>query len=329
VDKENEKAGFFATGFILSLMENINTLVTHDGDIHPDEVMASVVLKKIYPSARLIRTRDRSVVGKPATGKIIFDVGMVYDPDQNLYDHHQPGSPQRKEGGRYSSFGLIWKHFGHAFLKANGIPEAWRGDIWGRIDASIVRAVDIGDNLEIPASTPGSVEEIMQSTGLHAVVTAVGQGAGSEEEGFKRAAFFCETFLTSRILQMTKFKRMEAAVERDILAQWGSALVILEEAAPFDRILHSLNADHVLFVIHPRGQEWMIRGVPTVPGQFEMRKLMPAAWAGREFEELDAATGLPGGVFCHLKRGIAVHKTKEGAIGMVKKALEENKETLA
>ena len=34
----------------------------------------------------------------------------------------------------------------------------------------------------------------------------------------------------------------------------------------------------------------MIRGVPTVPGQFEMRKLMPAAWAGREFEELDAAT---------------------------------------
>jgi len=301
----------------------IQTLVTHDGEFHLDELCASVVLRGLYPDARLLRTRDRAETGAPAPDKIMFDVGMRYDPEALCFDHHQPGAPARPEGGVYSSFGLIWKHFGYAYLEKLGVPSEWRDAIWTSIDGGMVRAIDMADNGELPVRAPGSAEDILKETAFHEVIRALHPtGEGGWDDAFDRAASICKDFLNGKILHMCRDLRRKVRVEQAIEAQWGSPILILPEPSSFDAVLHEAGADHILFVVLPRGAEWMIRGVPVSPGSFDVRLKFPESWAGLEYADLDAVSGCPGGIFCHRGRWIAIHETRDGALAMIAKALE-------
>jgi len=72
-----------------------------------------------------------------------------------------------------------------------------------------------------------------------------------------------------------------------------------------------------LFSIYPSPQgEWMIQQIPLEKGSFAGRKKLPEAWAGRRGADLDAVTGVEGGVFVHAARFIGGHKTLEGAKAM-------------
>ncbi|XP_077301395.1 MYG1 exonuclease-like [Arctopsyche grandis] len=62
-------------------------LITHSGHFHLDEVLATVILLKIYPYASLERTRDEP---RFRFGDIVYDVGGVFDPTRRRFDHHQP-----------------------------------------------------------------------------------------------------------------------------------------------------------------------------------------------------------------------------------------------
>jgi uncharacterized UPF0160 family protein len=57
-------------------------------------------------------------------------------------------------------------------------------------------------------------------------------------------------------------------------------------------------------------------------GTFDLRKSFPESWAGKVDGELAKASGVPDAVFCHNKRFIAVAKSRDGALALVKKALE-------
>src|SRR5262245_38094078 len=103
-------------------------LVTHSGGFHADELLSSVVLTRLFPAARITRSRSPDWI-TPSGDRIIYDVGGIYDPEARIFDHHQRGAPLRDDGKPYSSFGLIWKHYGRDYLAASGVPEAHVGDI--------------------------------------------------------------------------------------------------------------------------------------------------------------------------------------------------------
>ena len=89
-------------------------LVTHDGVFHADDVSAYAILNVLYPNNELIRTRKYNEFNK-SIKSIIFDVGLIYDPEKNKFDHHQRGFNLQFEGSSVtpmSSVGLIYKHFG-------------------------------------------------------------------------------------------------------------------------------------------------------------------------------------------------------------------------
>jgi uncharacterized UPF0160 family protein len=58
------------------------------------------------------------------------------------------------------------------------------------------------------------------------------------------------------------------------------------------------------------------------PGSFALRKGLPAAWRGLRGAELDATSGVPGGVFVHAAGFIGGHDTEEGALKMAIAGLE-------
>jgi len=61
------------------------TVVTHDGNFHADDVFSIAVLKTIFPTLTLIRTRDKHVISQ---ADIVIDVGNEYDPETGRFDHH-------------------------------------------------------------------------------------------------------------------------------------------------------------------------------------------------------------------------------------------------
>ena len=72
------------------------TIVTHNGNFHADDVFSIAAFKSIFPSFKLIRTRDAELIAK---ADIVIDVGGEYDPDTDRFDHHQRGGAGERENG--------------------------------------------------------------------------------------------------------------------------------------------------------------------------------------------------------------------------------------
>jgi len=87
------------------------TIGTHNGTFHCDEALAVFLLRQTstYKDADLIRTRDPV---KLDSCDIVVDVGAVYDPSSQRFDHHQRGFAENFGQGfvtKLSSAGLIYK----------------------------------------------------------------------------------------------------------------------------------------------------------------------------------------------------------------------------
>jgi hypothetical protein len=72
-------------------------VVVHDGQHHLDELMAIVLLTWTFPEVSVRRSRQ------PRDDEIWVDVGGVYDPKSNKFDHHQ-----NDYTGPLSSVGMVW-----------------------------------------------------------------------------------------------------------------------------------------------------------------------------------------------------------------------------
>ena len=65
-----------------------NSLATHDGTFHADEVSACALLLLfgLIDREKIYRTRDPKVIEQC---EYVCDVGKIYDPEKKRFDHHQ------------------------------------------------------------------------------------------------------------------------------------------------------------------------------------------------------------------------------------------------
>ena len=112
------------------------TIVTHNGNFHADDVFSIAAFKSIFPSFKLIRTRDLELIAK---ADIVIDVGGEYDSDTDRFDHHQRGGAGERDNGiPYSSFGLIWQKYGLEICHGNQ-------DVANAVDKGLVSTIDAID----------------------------------------------------------------------------------------------------------------------------------------------------------------------------------------
>ena len=93
------------------------SILTHNQSFHCDEVCAYAILNYLHPGHTLYRTRSEKALEKAT---FVIDVGGIYDPEKNRFDHHQDDFKESFfENGfiPMSSAGLVWKHYGKKFLK--------------------------------------------------------------------------------------------------------------------------------------------------------------------------------------------------------------------
>lgn len=298
-------------------------LVTHSGGFHADELMSSVILTRLFPAAKLVRSRAAEWI-TPGPDRIIYDVGGKYDASAQIFDHHQRGAPLRGDGQPLSSFGLIWSHFGRAYLADSGVPEAHLDAIWASFDASFVLPVDLVDNGVVSLSVAGPLAG-MTLPGLLETLKPDFDEADPEAEtrAFHLALSIARSFVEARISRSAAKLRAEGVVHQAIVAAGDLRVLELPMGMPFRPAIVKAGADHLLFVVHPRDKDWCVTGIRRADDGFDLRADLPAAWAGLTGAELEAASGVPGASFCHNGRFIAAAKTREAALAMADLAVVE------
>ena len=102
-----------------------------------------------YKDSVVVRSRDPDVLKLCGT---VVDVGAVYDPSKNMFDHHQrtfaasnvfPG-----HNIKLSSAGLVYKHFGGEIIESlvGPLDKSTRELLVNKVYERVVKEVDAIDN---------------------------------------------------------------------------------------------------------------------------------------------------------------------------------------
>lgn len=301
----------------------ITHLVTHSGGFHADELMSSAILTRLYPDATLLRTRDRSWI-TPANDRIIYDVGGDYDADAQIFDHHQRPSPLREDEQPYSSFGLIWKHFGDAYLADLGVPEADIESVHTSVDTKFVLPIDLLDNGAMDPSVAGPLSVLTLPSLLGSLKPVFDDASPTaDDDAFHSALPIAARFIEAFIANVAAKNRAQGIVEAAIANAGEGAILELPMGMPYRSSLLKMEADHILFVVNPRGADWTLNGIKLSHDTFDQRADLPASWAGLTDAALEDATGVQGAKFCHNARFIAVANSREAIMEMAAIAVKE------
>ncbi|MCB1111192.1 MAG: MYG1 family protein [Chlamydiales bacterium] len=280
---------------------------THDGTFHADEVTACALLLlfDLIDPDKIVRTRDEERLSHCA---YVCDVGAVYDPEHQLFDHHQV-----EYQGDLSSAGMIL-----LYLKEQKIIDDHAFHV---LNNAVIRGVDDHDNGRDP-QLPGvcTYSHVMANfTPIHPDVTAEEQdaafyealafGLGHLKRVWKRYQYICSC--------------------RDEVAR---AMEAKGECLFFDRALSWLEPFFELggeqhparFVIMPTGEHWKLRGIPpSLKNRMDVRCPLPVEWAGLLDDDLKKVSGIPGAIFCHKGRFISVWETRDDAVKALEYTLKE------
>lgn len=139
---------------------------------------------------------------------------------------------------------------------------------------------------------------------------------------FAAAVDLCRTTLTNRAKAISADLRAERAVTAAIRDSWPSPILELPFGMPYNKAIRDTEADHVMLVVIPRGEDWTVGTVRDGSGDYTNRMDLPEAWAGLSGQELCDAVGADDAVFCHKARFIAVAKSRETAMMMASLALD-------
>lgn len=306
----------------------ITRAITHSGAFHADDLFAYAVLWQLFRDIQLLRTRDAETISSAGEDTIVFDVGNEYDPERLRFDHHQIDKPLRDEGLAYSSFGLIWKHYGLDYVtKTTGLTGKDAERVQARVDARLVRDIDAVDNGTLMPDQAGATHPLTIASMLADFRPDFDDDdADAMDAAFQRASFMARKFLEAKVRKVTASLRSDAIVKDAIANRTDPRWIELPRGMNYQGVIQNSHEDEILFVVNPTtADEWQLNVVTVARGSYEARQDLPESWAGLRDSDLAAVTGVEDAVFCHTGRFIAIARTREGIMQMLNQALAEAK----
>jgi len=271
---------------------------------------------------------------------VVVDVGGVYDPEKFRFDHHQigfTGTLDEKHTIKLSSAGLVYKHFGREIIENElGTNPEQTEVIFYKIYESFIEGIDAIDN-GINRYPSDIAPRYKVNTDLSSRVGNLNPWWNDTttdlDSRFKEAMeltgkeflhevhYFGKAWIPARAI-------VEKAIASRFEVDKSGEIIALEQFCPWKGYLLELEPimgvqvpiKYVLF--GDQNGPWRIQCVPISEQGFENRKSLP--WKGLRDEELSKASGIPGGIFVHINGFIGGNMTKEGALQMAQKALQES-----
>ncbi|XP_057862047.2 uncharacterized protein LOC131070499 isoform X2 [Cryptomeria japonica] len=306
---------FSMTSAVRSVEENesrVKRVGTHNGTFHCDEALGCYMIRLTakYAGAEIVRTREPKVLD---TLDAVLDVGGVYDPSRDRFDHHQRGFDQV---------------FGHGF--ATKLSSA--GLVYKAIDA-----VDNGINQYDTDQPPKYVNSThLSSRAGRLNLDWIDEDQSQEKENER---FYCAMnlaggeFLENVRSHAKSWLPARSIVEESVRARQeidsSGEIVVLKRFCPWKLHLFELEQElkiepSIKYVLYEdeRGQQWRVQAVAVSPDKFESRKPLPESWRGLRDEDLSRQCDIPNCVFVHISGFIGGNKSFEGALAMAKAALK-------
>ncbi|MBQ1373240.1 MYG1 family protein [Candidatus Saccharibacteria bacterium] len=298
--------------------------VTHTAPHHADEVFATAMLAILFP-VELFRTRDQNVINN--TKVIVYDVGGEFDPARKRFDHHQKSfSEVRPDGITYSSAGLIWREYGAEIVKklgeAKGVDDEIALEVVSYVDNALIRGIDARDNGQ------GEKGDSMSVSSVISTYNSLWDEDEDADECFVKACEIAGMILEREIKVAISSIRGQKLVKEQIEAADGAVIVMDQFIGGWlEAVLTSDNpkAANLLYAVFPAVDgNWNVQAIPpTIDDMMAQRKPFPEGWRGLRDKELKEASGVETAVFCHTARFFAVAKTKEDAIALAEKAVND------
>lgn len=285
--------------------------ITHNGRFHYDELLATAILKKIYPEADVIRTRDQAII---ESGDIVYDVGGVYDVSNHRYDHHQitfNDTFSDKYDIKMSSCGLIFKHFNTKLFEVYNVPTD--DLLYPKLVDKVYKefflyadAIDNGVNI-FDKVTPRLISDIVA---LY----------NEDENGFDKAFFIVRTDFEKYMQNIVNFWYKRFKELENLIRNLNDYILITDKYFDVDLILEveALYNKNILYMVYPQDSEYKIRAINVASKNFELKKPLKKDWRGKRSQELEVLCD--GGIFVHATGFIGLNKTKEGAIRMCRES---------
>lgn len=292
------------------------TIITHNATFHADEVFGVAILmlalEKEY-SLSVIRTRDPEIIKK---GDYVLDVGSVYDEATFRFDHHQEGGAGiRKNGVPYAACGLVWKTFGTRITLNEEVAQ--------RIEQELIIPIDASDNgLDTYSPLIDGVRPVLIQEYIGSFNPTWKEEDASSDDLFLKMVAYAKVFIERKIKTVQDGFEGAAYVQDAYEKAEDKRLIILDEDYPWENILVSY--PEPLFVVYPNAMKdmWRVKTVRVNSTSYKSRKELPLSWAGKIDADIQEETGVADSVFCHNKRFTAAARSKEGAILLAHKALE-------
>ncbi|KAF9764982.1 UPF0160 protein [Nosema granulosis] len=301
-------------------------LITHNERFHFDEVLATAILKKIYPDATITRTRDMDII---KTGDIVYDVGSVFDPETMRFDHHQNSFSEtysEEYNIKLSSAGLIYKYFYEDLLKTYGV-ENTGDDLYDWLVKKIYKkyflpadAVDNGVDI-FGEIKPYTIYDLVAN------LNVLGDDLVCEEqtEQFNKAVDLVTMDLNNVINHMLDSWYYKFIEVEKMLKDHGDYLLISENYINPTLILdvEKKYNKNIIFLIFPSVGKYKIRAINENKKTFKSKVPLKKEWRGKREEELKDL--IEGGYFVHNSGFIGINYTLEGAIKMCRESYEAGK----
>lgn len=318
------------------------TICTHDGPFHSDEALGCYLLKILHPKACIVRSRDPKV---HENSDIVLDVGSIYDPKLNRYDHHQQSFTETmsslssviKSSVRLSSAGLIYHHFGRLVLeKITGETNQRALDyLYRQLYYSLIQEIDGIDNgipqfeseplynicshissrvsrLNIPWN---NVEKQDETAQFHRAIDLVGEE-------------FQENIKTILEQKYPAREIVQQAIENRYNIHPSGEIIELKKHCPWKSHFFELEKEgqvkpQIKYVIFDGRDTFRVQCVSMTQESYDCRKFLPESWRGLREEVLSKKAGIEGCVFVHANGFIGGHKSRDGALQMAIKSLED------
>jgi uncharacterized UPF0160 family protein len=292
-------------------------LVTHNSGFHADDIFAAACLQIYFEEiknrkTKIIRSRDQKVID---SGDVVFDVGMKYDPELNLFDHHQnEGAGSRGEYDiKYSSFGLTWKHFGLEMVENQEIHQ--------KIDEKFVMQICAADTAQVDFSLEDPDWKIWAFDDIFKLFYPENiDDDKSSDEAFLYCVKIAKNILRKVIKKYTKRHFDTIELEKIYQESEDKQILVLDKF----RFWSEFAKEHpeLLYLIFPdsNGEVYRIRAIPENEDELKSRKALPKPWRGKWREELREITKLDNAEFVHNAGFLGAANDLETAIKMAEES---------
>ncbi len=321
--------------FDVKFLKNKTVILTHHGKFHMDELLAICMLLHgpLRNDKEIVIIRNREGI-YTEHADYVLDVGKVYNPNQNRFDHHQVNFdisyPDRTS---YATAGLVFMKYGEVVIRKlieehTNVCLLSNTQLLDYVYTDIYTYLKYVDNLDNGQKTNVSLEKLGSSANWVTSMNPTRMFSTSLESDYTHNFIIA---LTSLRLWFKNFVVKSVAMwlgiqyldELDKISEISNnPYLVIPYDLPWKELIwkrwNILSKFSFIIVANREMTNWSIHHVPTSPNNLRYFKVkIPFELLGLYGEDLETITGIADLIVCNNTGYITYAKTKQAAIAFV------------